>query len=189
MDPIVTPMLIMAAAGLAKNMLVDAPAAAQNRKLQAAAATYSPWTNIKPDMSNLGTPNPINSMMQGGMSGAMLGQNIEAAKQNQSLLQSQIDLNKNYGNYFAKSAGGAPGEESYMANLLPKAAPLTLPGPQAPAQSPWAGMASVGPGPGPGPGPGRSPSTGGGNSDILKQIEAKRQQIEDLLRQRGQWNQ
>jgi len=66
---------IMAALGIGKSELVDRPAAGRARKREAEVARWSPWTGMAP--SRVGEADPFGSAMQGGFSGAALGQAMD----------------------------------------------------------------------------------------------------------------
>lgn len=97
------PLALGAGAGLLKNELVDKP---QNEAMQAAEAEktkWSPWTGMKGQ--TLKPPSAFGSMLQGGATGAMIGQmggkdpskgiamNTPNAT-NQSIYQNIFDMNK-----------------------------------------------------------------------------------------------
>ena len=67
------PLLAGAALGGAKHALIDAPQHKAAQKAQAAQTRYSPWSGMGAGRS-LTPPSALNSVMQGGMTGAMLGQ-------------------------------------------------------------------------------------------------------------------
>lgn len=71
-----TGMAIAAALALAKNELIDKPAADRKRKLSAATAAYSPWTGMKP--AEVQEPNALGQMLQYGGAGAAIGSGIKA---------------------------------------------------------------------------------------------------------------
>jgi hypothetical protein len=66
---------LMAGMGAAKHFLIDEPAAEKQRKIEATKAMYSPWTGIQP--KDVHDPNLGNTMLQGAMSGAMMGAQAE----------------------------------------------------------------------------------------------------------------
>lgn len=72
-----TGLAIGAAIGLAKNELVDQPAAAKQRELAAQTQRYSPWTGLQAQAPS--SPNPFASMLQYGGAGAEMGANVKAA--------------------------------------------------------------------------------------------------------------
>lgn len=69
-----TGLAIAAALALAKDKLVDEPAAQRKRKLAAATDRYSPWTGQHGGQVN--DPNYIGDAMSAGATGAMIGQGI-----------------------------------------------------------------------------------------------------------------
>ena len=78
-----TGMAIAAALALAKDELIDQPAAQRKRKLAAATAAYSPWTGMKPEEVN--DPNVIGDMMLAGAGGAATGAAIGKANSESNL--------------------------------------------------------------------------------------------------------
>lgn len=72
MDPL-TLALLGGGAGLLKGLFVDGPQAAQQNKINAAVARYSPWTNMRADTTHQ-NPNTIGDVLTGGLAGGMLGQ-------------------------------------------------------------------------------------------------------------------
>lgn len=58
----------------------DAKRRSRAQDLQAMTARYSPWTGINPTSIDVPQVNTIGNIMQGGVSGAMLGKNISAAE-------------------------------------------------------------------------------------------------------------
>ena len=65
---------IAAALALAKDKLVDQPAADRKRKLAAATERFSPWTGLH--AQPVDDPNALGSMMSAGATGAMIGQGV-----------------------------------------------------------------------------------------------------------------
>lgn len=90
MDPLTLSLLAGGGLGLAKGFLVDMPAADRQRKVAATEARYSPWTGIQPQQVQ--EANPMGSAMQGGMTGAMVGQGIQQTNNMNSLMASQKGL-------------------------------------------------------------------------------------------------
>lgn len=78
-------------AGLLKSYLVDKPQEDRQRAMAATTARYSPWTGMKP--GEVQVANPMGAMMQGGMAGAGLGQQMDSADTQNQLAQSQIASN------------------------------------------------------------------------------------------------
>ena len=68
----------MAGLGLIKGLTLDKSKADRQRKLAAETARYSPWTGMAP--SAVEEADPFGSAMQGGVSGAMLGQGVQNAQ-------------------------------------------------------------------------------------------------------------
>lgn len=60
--------------GLIKSLTLDRAREDRQRKLAAETARYSPWTKMTPGA--IEEADPFGSAMQGGFSGAALGQNI-----------------------------------------------------------------------------------------------------------------
>jgi len=87
--------LAMMAAGAAKSELSDRPAAQRQRNAEAEKTRWSPWTGMQGQ--NVQDPNTANAMMQGGMSGLMMSQNMDAAASNEQMskLQQQYLENQN----------------------------------------------------------------------------------------------
>lgn len=98
------PLLAGAGIGLAKSLFVDKPQAEKQRKLAAATAAYSPWTGMTPqqpkDVDYLGP------MLQGGMTGAMLGQAAATAGQQEQLAGLQQQYLKNQNKLMQQQLGG-----------------------------------------------------------------------------------
>lgn len=63
---------LMAAIVAAKSELIDRPKEQRQRKMEAAKARWSPWTGIAPDA--IKEADPFGSALQGGLTGAMVGQ-------------------------------------------------------------------------------------------------------------------
>lgn len=74
MDPLTTA-LVMGGIGLAKSELVDRPREREQRRQAAVIARYSPWTGMTP--GGIQQANPFASAVEGGITGAMLGQSME----------------------------------------------------------------------------------------------------------------
>lgn len=96
MNPI-TMMAIGAGTGLLKSELIDRPKEGRQRALAAETARMSPWTGLKPEP--IQEADPFGSAIQGGMSGASFGQNMEDQASKKQLMEAQTSwLNR----------GGAP---------------------------------------------------------------------------------
>lgn len=108
MDPL-TMMAIGAGVGVGKNLLFDAPRERKDRELAAATARYSPWTGMQPQQVQ--RADMLGNAMQGGMTGAMLGQSMDAQASQKGL----IDAQKSAG---VAASQGAPGSAP-MANAAP----------------------------------------------------------------------
>ncbi len=98
MDP-VTMSLILGGTGLAKSLLIDQPKENRQRQLAAETQRYSPWTGLQ--AGQIQEADPFGSALQGGMTGASLGQNMEAAKANRALTDAQTK-------FYNKEAGNMP---------------------------------------------------------------------------------
>lgn len=69
---------IGAAGGLAKSEFIDRPREERQRKQAAEIARWSPWTGMKPN--DITEADPFGNALQGGMTGAMLGQAMGGAE-------------------------------------------------------------------------------------------------------------
>lgn len=89
------PMAIGAGVGLAKSHFIDRPRADRQRQLAAQTAAYSPWTGMQPQQVQ--EADYLGPALQGGMTGAMLGQASATQGQQEQLtnLQSQYMENQN----------------------------------------------------------------------------------------------
>lgn len=90
MDPITIGLLAGAGLGLGKGLLVDGPAADRQRKVSAVEARYSPWTGIQPQQVK--EADPMGNAMQGGLTGAMVGQGVGQTNKMNALMDSQKGL-------------------------------------------------------------------------------------------------
>lgn len=77
MDPI-TLAAVMGGAGLLKSELIDKPREQEQRRQAAITARWSPWTGMAPGA--IQSADPFGSAIQGGLAGAMIGQNIQGAE-------------------------------------------------------------------------------------------------------------
>jgi len=84
---------LMAAAGSEMKSREQKKAFERKRKLAAETARYRPWTGLTPD-TNFQEPSWMGNAMKYGATGAMMGQNIQAAQQNQKLKDSLVKLNQ-----------------------------------------------------------------------------------------------
>lgn len=89
MDPILTPMLAGAGIGLLKSEVFDRPKSERERKMAAETMRYSPWTGMTPQPVK--EADPMGSALQGGMTGAMFGQNMQTANNQNALMKAQMD--------------------------------------------------------------------------------------------------
>lgn len=138
MDPITIGLLAGAGTGLLKNYLVDAPAEQRNRKLQAATARWSPWTNMKP--TAVKEANPFGNALQFGVAGGGMGGNIMQAQQNKALSEALTDYYNRGGEAGvanlasqgaqtpSSSSGWMGGESSYNPNTPVMGQNAILPG-------------------------------------------------------------
>lgn len=78
-----TGMAVMAALALAKNQMIDQPAADRKRKYEANTAALSPWTGMKSEYVQ--DPNAIGAMIGGAGAGAALGSQISQSNLTDSL--------------------------------------------------------------------------------------------------------
>lgn len=84
-----TGLLIGSALALAKNELLDKPAAERKRKYEAATAAYSPWTKMQ--SSYVQDPNALNQMIGIGGAGAAMGSMINYGNAQGDLARSLAD--------------------------------------------------------------------------------------------------
>jgi hypothetical protein len=66
---------IGAALGLGKNLFFDAPKEKAQRRLAAETARFSPWTGLSSSSVPITPADPLGSVIQGGLTGASMGQN------------------------------------------------------------------------------------------------------------------
>lgn len=78
-----TGMAVMAALALAKNQMIDQPAADRKRKYEANTAALSPWTGMKSQYVE--DPNAIGAVIGGAGAGAALGSQISGSNLTDSL--------------------------------------------------------------------------------------------------------
>lgn len=78
-----TGMAVMAALALAKNQMIDQPAADRKRKYEATTAALSPWTGMKSEYVQ--DPNAIGAMMSGAGAGAAMGSQLADSNLSDSL--------------------------------------------------------------------------------------------------------
>jgi hypothetical protein len=115
---------IMAAAGAAKDQLVDKPKEQRDRMLAAQTQRYAPWTGLQAQPIQEGST--FGSALQGGMAGLEMQQNMEKAK-------SQAEMQKSIASAYRR-----PGEPASWEEVRP-----TLYGDsatQAPMASRWSGL-------------------------------------------------
>lgn len=77
--------------GLGKELFFDGPRRGRERKLRAEEIRYSPWTKMGPT-TEVSDTNALNSVMQGGMAGAMFGQGVETRNQAKRMNDALIGL-------------------------------------------------------------------------------------------------
>jgi hypothetical protein len=94
---------IGAGVGIAKNELVDQPAAKRQRTLAAATQRYSPWTHLQ--AGPVADPNVLGAAIGGAGSGAAVGQGITAANDASALNAAKIQALQNGNN--ANTGGGS----------------------------------------------------------------------------------
>lgn len=92
----------------AKSLLLDAPRANRQRKQEAEIAKYSPWTGMSPQ--RIQEADPFGAALQGGTTGAMLGQGIDQMGQ-------QDALNKKFGDYLDRSGWDPSQVDSGMGRM------------------------------------------------------------------------
>lgn len=88
MDPL-TIAAVLGGVGLAKSAFIDTPKENRDRELAAETQRYSPWTGLK--AGEIREADPLGSTLQGGVSGYMLGQNMEKQKLQNKWLQADIN--------------------------------------------------------------------------------------------------
>lgn len=90
--------LALAAIGAGVGLLksnADRQRADRQRAVEAEVARYSPWTGFAPQ--RVQEADPLGSIMQGGMTGAMLGQSIAKTNAYEKMLQDQNAMMMNEG--------------------------------------------------------------------------------------------
>lgn len=78
-----TGLAIASALALAKNEMIDKPAAARKRQYEAATAAYSPWTGMQ--SSFVPDPNALGQVLQYGGAGAAIGSSIHGTNADANL--------------------------------------------------------------------------------------------------------
>lgn len=116
------------ALGLYKGML-DQQREGKDRQIAATTARYSPWTGMKPQ--EVQRASMMGDVMQGGATGAALGQGLS----NQQSQQKLVDAQTNY--YNAKA--GQPGDTAMATNTAGSVTDAGSPGPGYSASSGAAG--------------------------------------------------
>lgn len=98
---------LMLAASMAKEAMIDKPKRDAETKLAAETQRYSPWTGLtaKAPENNFGS-----NLLQAGITGAMMGQNMEMVEAQKGVLEAQTDLLKT-----AASKGATEGAAQGMA--------------------------------------------------------------------------
>lgn len=99
-----TGLAIAAALGLAKDQLVDQPAADRKRKLAASTQRLSPWTGNKAEPVN--EPNTAGTMLQYGAMGAQMGAGYDQNKADVALKKAQADRLNSGGSLYGGFGGG-----------------------------------------------------------------------------------
>ena len=91
--------LAMAAGGAAMGAMKnqgDEQIEAEDRRMAAETARYSPWTGMQP--GQIRQANLQNNVMQGAMAGGMMGMNVNQMNQGNALMDAQT-------NYYNSNAG------------------------------------------------------------------------------------
>jgi len=83
---------IGAGVGLLKSEFVDRPRADRERRREGQIAQWSPWTGMQPN--RVSEADPMGLMMQGGMTGAMLGQGMARTDKMNEMMDVQKELLK-----------------------------------------------------------------------------------------------
>jgi hypothetical protein len=113
MGPMALGALLGAGVGYAKNEFIDGPRNDQWNKGQAEVTRWSPWTGITGQIHQ--GQSSADAALQGGMSGAMMGQNMDQQDQNQQM----FDMQKQYLGNEIKGQGSGLGSS-------PTAAPAPM---------------------------------------------------------------
>lgn len=103
-----TGLAIAAAMALAKDQLVDQPAAKRKRKLVAETQRLSPWTGMKAEAPD--DPNTLGSMMQWGATGAQMGAGYEQQQADNGFKQAMTDRLNSGGSVGGSGWGGGYGK-------------------------------------------------------------------------------
>jgi hypothetical protein len=117
------PLLIGGAALGALKYNQDQKNSAKDRQVAAATARYSPWTGMKPQ--DVKRPDAIGDVMQGGLAGAGLGQNMDSADNAQALNDSVINKNNAEASAYGPQTGDstpAPAGNEQAMNMAPGSA-------------------------------------------------------------------
>ncbi len=93
MDPITLGLLIGGGAGLVKNLAVDRPKEARERKLAAETQRYSPWTGLK--AGPIEESDMIGNLAQFGGAGASFGSGVASNQAQNKLLEAQTSWLQN----------------------------------------------------------------------------------------------
>jgi hypothetical protein len=110
-----TGLAIAAALALAKNKLVDEPAAKKQRTLAAATQRLSPWTHLTANTPT--DPNAIGDVLQYGATGASMGSNIAKQGAENDLLKAKTGMYNRMG--AGQIAGASPwGQNSLNPNAI-----------------------------------------------------------------------
>lgn len=120
------PLLIAAGAGLgAYKGYQDNKREQKDREIAAATARYSPWTGMQPQAVRR-SEGVVGGAAQGGMSGAMLGQNINAMNGQQA----QQDAMTNYYKSQTPPPSAAPSAAPAASSPMVTSSPGAVGGPQ-----------------------------------------------------------
>ncbi len=101
--------LALAAIGAGVGLLksnADRQRAERQRQMESEVARYSPWTGFAPQ--RVQEADPLGSVMQGGMTGAMLGQGMAGADKQNALLDAQTKYYQGQMGPQAGMGGGSP---------------------------------------------------------------------------------
>lgn len=79
---------LMAGMGLAKSELIDRPREERQRRQAAITARWSPWTGMAPGA--IQEADPLGSVMESGLTGAMLSQNQQKLNTEKTLADAKL---------------------------------------------------------------------------------------------------
>lgn len=107
-------LLIGAALGVAKDQFIDKPKRQAALRYQAITAGLSPWTGIKPEMPENRSGD---SIFQGAITGAEMGQQAQQAQAQQELLASQTATQGSQNSFLSQLLAGTPHSYSRSPSL------------------------------------------------------------------------